>query len=149
MSLTLQFYNTKDNPKKINKTITAVGAAISLDPFEDFDLENPYVILNNGTSVGNYAKIGNDYFFAEEPVLMTGKRKMVKFVKDVLESNKSELLELEVIPLRSANSINSYIHDGDEIYTSYKTVQNYYFGELSFTPDSKIILAAMGSRDVI
>ena len=70
MPISLQFYNTTSNPKKINKTLSAVGASISLAPFEDFDLENPYVIINNGVAVGNYAKIGNDYFFANEPILL-------------------------------------------------------------------------------
>ena len=130
MSLTLQFYNTKDNPKKINKTITAVGAAISLDPFEDFDLENPYVILDNGTSVGNYATIGNDYFFAEVPILMTGRRKMVRFTKDVLMSNKDQLMNVEVIAARSSNLYNSYMNDPVQALQSNYEVQNYQFYEI-------------------
>lgn len=130
MSLTLQFYNTTSNPKKINKAISAVGGAITLNPFEDFDLENPYVILDNDTSVGNYAKIDNDYFFAEQPILITGKRKMVKFTKDVLMSNKAQLMNVEVIAARSSNIYNSYMNDPVQAMQSNYEVQNYQFYEI-------------------
>lgn len=130
MSISLQFYNTTSNPKKINKTIAAVGGTISLDPFEDFDLENPYVILNNNTAVGNYAQIGSDYFFAEQPILMTGNRKMVRFTKDVLMSNKAQLLNVDVIAERSSNLYNSYMYDPVQAMQSNYEVQNYQFYEI-------------------
>ena len=146
MSLTLQFYNTSSNPKKINKTITAVGAAISLSPFEDFDLENPYVILDNDTSVGNYAQIDNDYFFAEQPILMTGNRKMVKFTKDVLMSNKVQILNLEVILARSSDVYNSYIADQRLVHQSNDETINYDLGTLGTGYGSSLVFAAIGGR---
>ncbi len=145
MSLTLQFYNTTSNPKKINKAITAVGGAISLDPFEDFDLENPYVILNNGTAVGNYAKIDNDYFFAEEPILMTGNRKMVRFIKDVLMSNKDQLMNVEVIADRSSNYYNSYINDPTIKFQANAETINYKLGEIgSWVGNETVTVVAIG-----
>lgn len=150
MSLTLQFYNTTSNPKKINKSIAAVGGAITLNPFEDFDLENPYVILDNNTSVGNYAKIGTDYFFAEDPVLMTGNRKMVRFTKDVLMSNKTELMGVSIITEREFMG-DSWIVDPLQVRTVQKITQNYFMGDIGrgFTRGGRVILAAIGSKDVI
>lgn len=150
MSLTLQFYNTKSNPKQINKTITAVGAAINLNPFEDFDLEDPFVILDNGTPVGNYAKIDNDYFFAEEPVLMTGERKMVRFTKDVLMSNKTELMGVNIITEREFMG-DSWIVDPLQVRTVQKITQNYEMGDIGhgFVQGGRVILAAIGSKDVV
>lgn len=151
MSISLQFYNTTSNPKKINKSITAVGSEITLNPFEDFDLENPYVILDNGTSVGNYAKIGNDYFFAEQPILMTGNRKMVKFVKDVLMSNKAQLMNVEVIAERSSNIYNSYMNDPVQALQSNYEIQNYQFYEIGDPlvgcyGHGRLVLVTIGGR---
>lgn len=146
MSLTLQFYNTTSNPKKINKTIAAVGGAITLNPFEDFDLENPYVILDNGTSVGNYAKIDNDYFFAEQPILMTGNRKMVRFTKDVLMSNKAQLLNVDVIAERSSNLYNSYMYDPVQAQQANKEIQNYEFYKVGNYGHGRLVLVTIGGR---
>lgn len=151
MPISLQFYNTTDNPKKINKTLSAVGATISLAPFEDFDLENPYVIINNGVAVGNYAKIDNNYFFAEQPILMTGNRKMVRFTKDVLMSNRTEILQTPIIVERSTTVIDSWMADVLEAHTVQKITQNYLIGDLRSNLNSscKIVLAVVGSEDVI
>lgn len=146
MSMTLQFYNTTSNPKKINKTLMAVGSAITLNPFEDFDLENPYVILDNGTSVGNYAKIGNDYFFAELPILMTGERKMIKFTKDVLMSNKAQLMNVEVIAARSSNLYNSYMYDPVQAQQANKEIQNYEFYKVGNYGHGRLVLVTIGGR---
>lgn len=146
MPISLQFYNTTDNPKKINKTLSAVGATISLDPFEDFDTENPYVIINNGTAVGNYAKIDNDYFFAEQPILMTGNRKMVRFTKDVLMSNKAQLLNVEVIAERSSNLYNSYMFDPVQAQQANKEIQNYEFYRVGNYGHGRLVLVTIGGR---
>lgn len=146
MSLTLQFYNTTSNPKKINKAISAVGGAITLNPFEDFDTENPYVILDNGTAVGNYAKIDNDYFFAEQPILMTGNRKMVRFTKDVLMSNKAQLLNVEVIAERSSNLYNSYMYDPVQAQQANKEIQNYEFYRVGNYGHGRLVLVTIGGR---
>lgn len=146
MPISLQFYNTTSNPKKINKTISAVGGAISLDPFEDFDLENPYVILNNNTAVGNYAQIGSDYFFAEQPILMTGNRKMVRFTKDVLMSNKAQLLNVDVIAERSSNLYNSYMYDPVQAQQANKEIQNYEFYRVGNYGHGRLVLVTIGGR---
>lgn len=146
MPISLQFYNTTSNPKKINKTIAAVGGTISLDPFEDFDTENPYVILNNNTAVGNYAKIDNDYFFAEQPILMTGNRKMVRFTKDVLMSNKAQLLNVEVIAERSSNLYNSYMYDPVQAQQANKEIQNYEFYRVGNYGHGRLVLVTIGGR---
>lgn len=146
MSLTLQFYNTTSNPKKINKTISAVGAAIDISPFEDFDTENPYVIIDNDTAVGNYAKIDNDYFFAEQPILMTGNRKMVRFTKDVLMSNRAQLLNVEVIAERSSNLYNSYMYDPVQAQQANKEIQNYEFYKVGNYGHGRLVLVTIGGR---
>ena len=146
MSLTLQFYNTKDNPKKINKSIVAVGGAITLNPFEEFDIENPYVILDSGTPVGNYAKIDNEYYFADQPILMTGERKMIRFRNDVLMTNKSQIMELEVILARSSDVFNSYIADKRLVHQSNDEIINYNLGTLGTGYGSSLVFAAIGGR---
>ena len=148
MPVSLQFYNTTDNPKKINKTLSAVGAAISLAPFEDFDLENPYVIINNGVAVGNYAKIDNDYFFANEPILMTGKRKMVRFTKDVLMSNKAQLLNVEVIADRSSNYYNSYITDPTVKFQTNSETINYKLQTIGTWQNDAVIVVTIGGKEL-
>lgn len=148
MPISLHFYNTTDNPKKINKSISAVGGAISLAPFEDFDLENPYVIINNGVAVGNYAKIGNDYFFAEEPILMTGNRKMVRFVKDVLMSNKDQLLNVEVIADRSSNYYNSYITDPTVKFQTNSETINYKLQTIGTWQNDAVIVVTIGGKEL-
>lgn len=148
MPISLQFYNTTSNPKKINKTLSAVGASISLAPFEDFDLENPYVIINNGVAVGNYAKIGNDYFFANEPILMTGNRKMVRFVKDVLMSNKDQLLNVEVIADRSSNYYNSYITDPTVKFQTNSETINYKLQTIGTWQNDAVIVVTIGGKEL-
>lgn len=148
MPISLQFYNTTDNPKKINKSIAAVGGAISLAPFEDFDLENPYVIINNGVAVGNYAKIDNDYFFADEPILMTGNRKMVKFVKDVLMSNRNQLMNVEVIADRSSNYYNTYITDPTVKFQTNSETINYKLQTIGSWQRNNVVVVAIGGKEL-
>lgn len=152
MSKTVQFKKYTGTPNKINKTLSGVGDTKTINPTDFLDDQTPQLVMDyDGTiySGANYVIIGNDYYFITDRGLDTAQRMVFELKKDVLETNKTELLQIDVIPLRVGNDINAFIHDDQDINAVYKDIQNYYIGELEFNASSPVILAAMGSRSVI
>ena len=152
MSKSVQFKKYVGNPKKINKTFAQSFTSKTINPTDFIDDQEPQLVMNYDSSIynnANYAVIGNDYYFITDRGLDTAEKMVLYLKKDVLETNKTELLQTDVIPLRVGNDINAFIHDDQDINASYKDVQNYYIGELEFNANSPVILAAMGSRSVI
>lgn len=152
MSMTVQFYKYQGHPNKVNKTFATTYQPKIINPTEAFDDQNPMLILSYDSTIynnANYCIIGTGCYFIESRALETAQRMILNLKKDVLMSNKTELLQTDVIPLRVGNDINSFIHDDQDISATYKDVQNYYIGSLEFNASSPVILAAMGSRSVI
>lgn len=152
MSMTVHFYRYQGHPNKVNKTFATTYSPKIINPTEAFDDQTPMLILSYDSTIynnANYCIIDTGCYFIESRALETGQRMILNLKKDVLMSNRTELLQTDVIPLRVGNDINAFIHDDQDISATYKDVQNYYIGSLEFNGNSPVILAAMGSRSVI
>lgn len=57
--MNITFYNTSDDPKKLNKTLTQIGTAVALAPTAQVSVLNPVLIVDNDTGFinANYAYI--------------------------------------------------------------------------------------------
>lgn len=154
MSLTVKFYKYTGNPKKIHKTLSQIGDSIEISPTDILDDQQPQLILSYAATRynnANYCAIGSDYYFITDRGLDTGQRMILYLEKDLLMTNQAELDQTDIIVERSTTMIDSWMPDTLEAHTVQKITQNYLIGDLrpSLTASCKVVLAAVGSKDVI
>ena len=154
MSKVVSFHRYIGNPKKINKEFSNNYGTMTINPTDFIDDQEPQLVLNYDSTIynnANYAIIGNDYYFMSGRGLDTAQRMVLKLEKDLLMTNKAEILQTPIIVERSTEIIDSWMADTLEAHTVQKITQNYLIGDLrpSLTASCKIVLAAVGSKDVI
>lgn len=152
--MTVKFYKYTGNPKKIHKTIEQVGAAITINPTDFLDDQQPQLILSYDSSRydnANYCTIDSDYYFITNRGVDTGQRMVLILEKDYLMTHQAELDQTDIIVERSTTRIDSWMPDTLEAHTVQKITQNYLIGNLrsSLIGSCKVVLAAVGSKDVI
>lgn len=102
-------YTNKSSSKTLNKTLTETGRTI-LTLYEMSDLMNPRFKLKNKTTA-NYLYVENlGYYYIHNQILGNQCCYLV-CEKDVLMSNKNEILNLDCFILRNENEYNLDIPD--------------------------------------
>jgi hypothetical protein len=152
--MTVQFYKYIGNPKKIHKTFSATYESKTINPTDVYDDQQPILILSYDSTIynnANYCVIGSDCYFIPNRALETGQRMVLNLDKDLLMTNRAEIEQTRIIVERSTTMIDSWMPDTLEAHTVQKITQNYLIGNLrsSLVGSCKVILAAVGSRDVI
>ena len=107
------FYNNNSSTNTLRKSITQLTSA-SITLKDDTELIRPTIILSNNLNVNfNYVYINelNRYYFVQNK--RYGQQRIyVDLNVDVLESFRSDILNLDVIAERSSNVFNTYQADG-------------------------------------
>ena len=102
-------YTNKSSSKTLNKTLTETGRTI-LTLYEMTDLMNPRFKVKNKTDA-NYLYVENlGYYYIHNQILGNQCCYLV-CEKDVLMSNKNEILNLECFILRNEHEYNLNIPD--------------------------------------
>lgn len=131
----------------INKTITEVDTA-SCVVKGPISVETPVLIVTYDADLQdiNYLKIPefNRNYFITDVINLTGGRYEIRAKSDVLESFKSDILNLTAIINKQQNSnINMYIDDGSYVTENkeFNTVINFPYG---FNDTGEYILITAG-----
>lgn len=102
--LTINFYKISDNPKKLTKTLGDVMYTSNVELLSACNIHDPsFVLLYHQALLDvNYFKVEqwNAYYFMNEPTVAPGGRCVISGVKDVLFSNKDQILALEAYCIR-------------------------------------------------
>lgn len=153
MSLSVSFYKYVGNPKVIHKSIGSAIATITIKPTDFYDDQEPTLILNYNSTIyatANYCSIGGDYYFINDRGLDTAERMRLMLDKDLLFTNAAEINATDIITERDYMG-DSWIVDPLQVRTVQKITQNYEMGDIGrgFTRVGRVILAAIGSKDVV
>lgn len=147
----ITFYTYNGEAKKIDKTngLTSLGNESGIKPFEPFDVETGSLILayNATYAEANYMKVNDYYYFVKTPILRVGERMVIELEKDVLMSNRVELLSMTVIMQRNSSMFNSYISDGRQIGQVNNTIFSIGMGGWSYN-HGITVFAAVGGKEV-
>lgn len=149
--MTVTFYTYAGVNNKLNKTndLVVVRGATNLKPFEDFDDENPRLIVDYDATLVpvNYIKVDDYYYFVSSSAYQNGNRLIFELDKDVLMSNLNDLLESEVIIDRSSSDYNSYIFDDRQKSQVNHTVFSIPIGNSFGFGSSGIILSTISGGE--
>jgi len=108
--MTIQFYSTSQDDRTVNKTLTAIGDAITGKLLTAKKVLNPAIAFNKNVPIGaNYAYIEefNRYYFIRDISQDSSGIITVQFYVDVLMSYKDEILN-SIGRVTSGNSYNPY-----------------------------------------
>lgn len=126
--MTVNWYVSTDNPKKINKSLgEPIATSPDIMPFEAVDLDSPKIILAYNSSLlnVNYAELDGRYYFVDEPILDTGNRMIFTMHPDLLMTYQSGILALPAIADRTQvanNQFSSYLVDTEQRVYTFKTI---------------------------
>ena len=123
MSFTM-YTNTSDN-RVIDKSITAVGTALSCTFKDDTSMENPTIIIdaaayNSSCNYGYLDDTGRYYYVVD--VTFSQQRCYLQLKVDVLKSFASEIKLCNCFARRSASDYNMYLDDPDYTRLQYSNV---------------------------
>ena len=111
--MTVNLYTTSDDPRTVNKTLTAIGeSSITCKPAEPCSLIAPRLILNySSTYAGtNYIYISEfDRYYFAELTLLTGSELLLSCKLDPLMS--FVLDDIQALAIRSESAGINYIVD--------------------------------------
>ena len=102
-------YTNKSSSKTLNKTLTETGRTI-LTLYEMSDLMNPRFKVKNKTDANYLYVEGLGYYYIHNQILGNQCCYLI-CEKDVLMSNKSEILNMECFVTRNENEYNLDIPD--------------------------------------
>lgn len=114
--MSVTFYTCKDDPKVINKSLTAIGTLsnITIAPTDTVSILNPTLIMSYDSNYigANYVYISEfgRYYFCSVSVA-PGQRCIVKCTVDPLYSFKTGLLKIPVTVIRSESAGINYVPD--------------------------------------
>lgn len=107
-------YNTKDDNRKLNKTLTEIKT-IAVRLKDDTDIMHPVIELDgaNLPPTANYCYIAafGRYYYINQQDIKIGRDLVLTLSVDVLMSWKSLILNSTVIAERTSNKYNKYIPD--------------------------------------
>lgn len=112
----VKFYNCKDDPKKLKKTLTN-ETSFSVVLQANTTLLNPSILLNGAQFRDfvnlNYAYIPTfkRYYFVGDPTFLPGDMIEIPLSVDVLFSNKSTISSLSTLIERQEYKVNRYMTD--------------------------------------
>ena len=104
MKVILNLYNTTDDTRVINKTLTAVKD-ITATPVENVSLLSPSFIVEYDATIltANYCYIAdlNRYYYIREITLLRGNRLQFSCSVDVLKTYATDILKCDAVITRS------------------------------------------------
>lgn len=107
-------YNTTDDNRKLNKTLTAIKT-IPVRLKDDTDIMHPVIELDaaNLPPTANYCYIAafGRYYYINQQGIKVGRDLMLTLSVDVLMSFKSQILASTVVAARSSKNFNRYLSD--------------------------------------
>lgn len=136
--MTIQLYNNSSDPRVLNKSLTAVGSAITCKLTDECTVEDPSfkMTLSSDYLTANYLKVSewNKYYFITDRNIINGHEIIVNCHIDVLRTYRDAILNSEVICERSSSTENPYLPDN--ACADRGTIQQ-VFRKMSTTPFSK------------
>lgn len=103
--MTVTLYTCTDDPRKLDKTITAIGTAISAEPTDDCSIINPRLILtyNSNRLTCNYFYISDfsRYYFVTGMTVMPGGLIDLTGKIDVLKTYSASIKACDATIIRS------------------------------------------------
>ena len=102
--MTLSLYNTVDDPRVVNKTVTAV-ATVTADPTDNVSILTPsFLIEYNSTYLGAnycYVELFGRYYYIRNMSVVKGNRILIECAVDVLKTYAAALIDCVGIVTRS------------------------------------------------
>lgn len=105
--MTLTLYSTTDDNRVVNKTLTAVGSAVTVRPTERLDMMAPNFLIDYAAAAlgANYCYCDtfDRYYYINDITLETGRRMILHCTIDVLKTYAAALADVEATVIRSAS----------------------------------------------
>lgn len=112
--MVVKFYKTSSDPLQLNKYLTN-ELELTVQTTDDVDIENPTFLLDLTEPKMNrnyaYVPAWGKYYFLREPQVINGHQIEVSGTVDVLMSNRSAILNAQIIADRSASDYENYMED--------------------------------------
>ena len=125
MSFNVNFYNMKDDPINLEKSLTEtpLHIATSLQPYEPLSEITGRIIVQYDSDIDNcnYVSMLNKYYFITDRQLDTAQRIIIYLKTDVLATYSAGIKECDCIPVRNTTTNNPYITDNLQPYEALKT----------------------------
>lgn len=144
----VQIGKTSDDPRKIDKSFTQIGA-VQAHPYNEIDILNPRLIIDyrsNWISC-NYCYIPEwgRYYFINSFDLMTGGKCQFTAHVDVLKTYAEQIKDTQALILRSSSGSDKgkYIADATIPMNTQNTTQNILFSKNPFG-NGKYVLTVLG-----
>lgn len=133
--MTVTFYQSASDPKAAYKSLTQVGTAITLKPFEPMvDISGRFLIAYDSTlEACNYCMIDGEPYFITNSEKDVGGRLWVYVKKDVLSKYISQLLSCPAVLDRAEQAYNAY-SDDHRSTAQYVQQQCKSFGSFTWWP---------------
>ena len=133
-------YSINDGDNVINKNLVN-GVTIPIHLKQGFDIINPEIVLNGDYRGFNYAYIPslNRFYFINNVEQLNLRLVKLNMTCDVLETYKSEILNLNAIFIRDSK-------DGDYVNieaSSDNMIINTFKSDITLEPDSNIVLTTV------
>lgn len=112
MGVKVDFYQTGDNPKIMNKTLTLIASQVDCDIKEPTSVDNPYLFTTGDLSHVNYAyieKFGRYYWVYPEAGF--GITTRYRLESDPLMSFKAAILACPAVIARNPWHFDLYVND--------------------------------------
>lgn len=113
MGLNVTFYHNYSDNNVLNKNLSAIGSAISMQPTKDITILNPEFIIsyNSDLITSNYCYVTEfDRYYYCDVAVLTGRRLSVRCKVDVLMSFSEYIKGCEINVIRSEKGI-TYVKD--------------------------------------
>lgn len=129
--MTIDFYKISDDPRVLEKTLGTLLYTCNANILGTCSVHDPVLVLsyNSNLVTANYFHISDwgAYYFMGEPELSPGGRCIIRGTKDVLFSNKDEILNLHAYCSRCESKAEKYAVDSAPLSLVTSNVTNIPF----------------------
>lgn len=149
MSVSVKFYTTADDPRKLNKTLTEISTA-SCDLTEPTNIENPSMLVGSPISLRNvnymYIADFHRYYYCSVDIVSGGLCRVTAIECDVLYSFRSGINATKILLDRTSEArLRSLYFADDRIRKySYERTQAKYFPNDVLDQDGYCVLITTG-----
>lgn len=139
----LTFYMNSSDPRKLDKTLTSLGAIENCSMRDVLDVENPTFRVASAALPGSFNYVYCDYtgryYFTEDPVEIRTGLYDIRCRSDVLMNLKTQLRAKVATVTRNENISNGYLLDANYKAMSYRECVTLQF-PYAMTNDSLILI---------
>lgn len=145
--MTITLYDNGSSDEVVNKILTEI-VTLTIDPYNEFDLINPTLILSDMTIENidrcNYCYIEEfeRYYFCTPTLGNNGIYTLLCTI-DPLMSFKNEILNLNVIVNKNEYEINPYLNDGSYVTEEREKIEVLSYSD-GFNDTGRYILITAG-----